>query len=74
MSIQALQSHPPFMTRLAFAYEYRIPYSIVSDRIRRGEIELHLIDRKVQINVEEALKACQPKHPKKVETKSDLFS
>lgn len=73
MSIQALQSHPEFMTRLAFAYEYRIPYSIVSDRIRRREIELHLIDRKIQINVEEALKACKPKRPKKVET-NDLFS
>jgi hypothetical protein len=50
-----------YKTRLAFAYDHKVPYSTVSDRIRRGEITLHLIDGKVQINVEEALEACQPK-------------
>jgi hypothetical protein len=78
MSIQDLQPYASenktFMTRLAFAYEYKIPYSIVSDRIRRGEIALHFVNNKVQINVEEALKACERKRPKKVETKNDLFA
>jgi hypothetical protein len=64
-----------FMTRLAFAYEYKIPYSTVTDCIRRGEIALHFIDNKVQIEVEEALRACVRKRlgPKKI-VRDDLFA
>lgn len=62
-----------FMTRTDFAYEFRIPYSIVSDRIRRGEIALHFIDNKVQINVEEALKACVRKRQRR-SVREDLFA
>jgi hypothetical protein len=51
-------SNREFMTRIDFAYEHKIPYSIVTDRIRRREIALHFVDNKVQINVDEALKAC----------------
>jgi hypothetical protein len=61
-----------FMTRLAFAYEYKIPYAIVMDRARRGELALHFVDGKVQINVEEALKACERKRPQK--SAADFFS
>jgi hypothetical protein len=50
-----------FMPRLDFCYKYNISYSTLSDRVRRGEVALHLIDQKIQINVEEALIACQPK-------------
>jgi hypothetical protein len=76
MSAQELQNTAnKFMTRMDFAYEYRIPYSIVTDRIRRGDIALHFIDNKVQINVEEALKACVRKRsgPAK-RVREDLFA
>jgi hypothetical protein len=77
MTIKELQSTNKFMTRLAFAYEYKIPYSIVMDRARRGELSLHFIDGKVQINVEEALKACERKRPPRPAgdlTSTDLFA
>jgi len=76
MSVQELPTNTSkFMTRLAFAYEYKIPYSIVTDRVRRGEIALHFIDNKVQIEVEEALKACERKRsgPAK-RVRDDLFA
>jgi hypothetical protein len=79
MSIQELHTvsdqHKKFMTRLAFAYEYRIPYSVVTDRVRKGEIALHFVDNKVQIEVEEALRACVRRKtgPKKI-VREDLFS
>jgi hypothetical protein len=64
MSIQELPtSAKPFLTRLQFAYEYKVPYSIVMDRVRRGELALHFVDNKVQVSVEEALKACERKLP-----------
>jgi hypothetical protein len=67
--------HKPFMTRLAFAYEYKVPYSVVMDRVRRGELALHFVDNKVQINVEEALKACvRKRQPKSAVTTNDLFA
>ena len=74
MSVQDLHTLAnKFMTRLAFAYEYKVPYSVVMDRVRRGELALHFVDSKVQINVEEALKACERKRqPKPVRT--DLFA
>jgi hypothetical protein len=74
MSAQDLQSLAnQFMTRLAFAYEYKIRYSIVMDRVRRGELALHFVDDKVQINVEEALKACvRKRQPKSIS--EDLFT
>jgi hypothetical protein len=75
MSVQPLQnSANKFMTRLAFSYEYKIPYSIVMDRVRRGELSVHLVDGKVQINVEESLKACERKRPKPVSIVDDLFA
>jgi hypothetical protein len=62
MSIQDGQSFTNrYMTRLAFAKEYKIPYTIVTDRVRRGEIALHFVDERVMINVAEALKACERK-------------
>jgi hypothetical protein len=62
-----------FMTRQAFSYEYKIPYSTVTDRIRKGMIALHFIDNKVQIEVEEALRACAvTRGPRFI--RSDLFS
>lgn len=69
-------SNQEFMTRLDFAYKHKIPYSIVTDRIRRGEIALHFVDNKVQINVEEALKACVRRRPGRVASliREDLFA
>jgi hypothetical protein len=65
MSIQDVQDVQSltnqYMTRLAFAKEYKIPYTIVTDRVRRGEIALHFVDERVMINVAEALKACERK-------------
>ena len=59
MSAQPIESLAnKFMTRPDFSLEYKIPYSTVTDRVRKGEIALHFIDNKVQINVDEALKAC----------------
>jgi hypothetical protein len=62
MTIHDLQTFSTqYMTRLAFSKEHKIPYSVVSDRVRRGEIELHFVDERVMINVAEALKACERK-------------
>lgn len=77
MSSAELQSppneHKKFMTRLAFAYEYKIPYTIVMDRVRRGELAVHFVDNNVQIDVEEALKACERKRqPRSI--RADLFA
>jgi hypothetical protein len=52
-----------FMTRSDFHYKYEVPFSKISDRVRRGKIALHFIDGKIQINVKEALKACEKLHP-----------
>jgi hypothetical protein len=77
MSATELQTpaneHKKFMTRLAFSYEYKIPYTIVMDRVRRGELAVHFVDSKVQIDVEEALKACvRKRQPRPV--RADLFA
>jgi hypothetical protein len=66
-----------FMTRFAFGKEHNVPGTVIADRVRRGEIALHLIDGRVMINVAEALKACvrRPRHyykPKIVTV--DLFA
>jgi hypothetical protein len=74
MSIQETQSLAnKFMTRPDFTHEYRIPYTTVTDRIRRGMIALHFINNKVQINVEEALKACVLKRQSR-RVREDLFA
>lgn len=65
-----------YMTRVAFVYEYKISYGLLADRVRRGEVALHFIDNKIQINVAEALTACRNKrstHPEKQLVK-DLFT
>jgi hypothetical protein len=53
-------------------------YSVVADRVRRGEIALHFIGNKIQIEVEEALKACESKIKKKSNVlpmvRKDLFA
>jgi hypothetical protein len=69
--VQTLANH--FRTRRDFAFEFNVPYSTLNDRVRRGDVKLHFIDNKVQINVEEALKACAPKRQKKL-SRYDLFA
>jgi hypothetical protein len=77
MSVQYAQDEQDFAnefrTRRDFAFEFNVPYSTLNDRVRRGEVKLHFIDNKVQINVEEALKACAPKRQKKL-SRYDLFA
>jgi predicted kinase len=77
MSIQDLRDMQTlaneFRTRRDFSYEFNVPYSTLNDRVRRGEVTLHFIDNKVQVNVEEALKACAPKRQKKL-SRYDLFA
>jgi hypothetical protein len=34
-----------FMTRTDFMFKYRIPYATIADRVRKKEIELHLIEK-----------------------------
>jgi hypothetical protein len=63
-----------FMTRTDFMYKYRVPYATIADRVRRGEIELHLIDGKIQVNAQAALKACQSKRQERKEIARDLFA
>jgi hypothetical protein len=63
-----------FMTRTDFMFKYRIPYATIADRVRKKEIELHLIDGKIQVNVQEALKACQSKRPQRKDIARDLFT
>jgi hypothetical protein len=63
-----------FMTRTDFMFKYRIPYATIADRVRKKEIELHLIDGKIQVNVQEALKACQSKRRSRKDVDRDLFA
>lgn len=77
MSLSQLDTYTnQYMTRLAFAQEHMIPYTTVCDRVRRGEIALHLIDGRVMINVAEAIRACvrKPKYNKARIVTVDLFS
>jgi hypothetical protein len=62
-----------FYVQTFFSRKYNISYATVHDRIHRGEIALHLINGKVQINVEEALKACEPRKRERKILK-DLFA
>jgi len=55
-------------------FKYRIPYATIADRVRKKEIELHLIDGKIQINIQEALKACESKRPSRKDVAHDLFA
>jgi hypothetical protein len=64
-----------FMTRLAFSYEYRIPYSTITNRVRMGELALHFVENKVMIEVEEALKVCVKRRSgQKTHRTPDLFA
>jgi hypothetical protein len=55
-----------------FSHEYLKHLYVINDLIRSGAIALHLIDGKVVIEVEEALKACEQRKLKPA--KSDLFT
>ena len=68
--LQSLSSE--YRTRFAFAYEFNISYSIVMDRVRRGELAVHYVEGKTLINVAEALKACERKRLRKLA--NDLFA
>jgi hypothetical protein len=64
------------MTRLAFAYEFRVPYSTLADRVRKGEIALHFVENKIMIDVEEALRVVtiRKRAGPKVKPIVDLFA
>ena len=74
MSFQKLHTYAnQFMTRLAFAKEHNIPYTVVTDRVRRGEITRHLNDGRVMISVAEALKACE-RRPRGTKNKAKIVT
>jgi hypothetical protein len=47
-------------TKSDLHYGLRVPYSKIAKAIDEGKLELHLIDGKVQIRVEEAIKVFFP--------------
>jgi len=59
---------PEYTTRTETHYLLRIPMSAISKAIREGKIELHLIDKKIQLNVAEVQQLFAKKK------KSDLFT
>ena len=59
------------MTRSAFAAKYRFQYYQVIDAIEKGKITTHCIEKKIYINVDEALSVLQPLKRKKV---ANLFA
>ena len=66
-----------YMTRLEFGFWSKIPYSIIMDYIRRGEIEMYLINGQIKINVAEATRVLEkrvrkPRHQSL--EKNDLFA
>lgn len=74
MSIQERQTlATQYMTRLGFAKEYKVPYSVVADRVRRGQITLQFVDDRVMINVAEALKACE-RRPRGTQNKAKVVT
>jgi hypothetical protein len=61
------------LTKTDFKVKYGIAYATIADRVRRGQIGLHLIDGKIMIDEQEALEACQKRRIAKPD-KLDLFS
>jgi len=61
------------MTRPDFSMQYIIPYSTVTDRVRRDDIAPHFIDNNVQSNIEEALNACILKRQRR-SVRENLFA
>jgi hypothetical protein len=56
-----------FATKSELHYGLRIPYERIAKAIREGRLAIHLIDNKLQINVQEALDVLFPPKP-------DLFA
>ena len=59
---------PEYATRTETHYLLRIPMSAISKALREGKIELHLIGKKIQLNVAEVQQLFAKKK------KSDLFT
>lgn len=49
-------STPEYATRTEIHYMLRVSMAHIAKAIREGKLELHLIDKKIQINVAEARK------------------
>jgi hypothetical protein len=49
-----------FGTRADIHYGLRVPFAKIAKAIEDGDLELHLIDGKIQIRVEEAIKVFFP--------------
>jgi hypothetical protein len=62
-----------YMTRPEFAFYSKQPYSTIMDYIRRGEIEMFLINGQIKINVAEATRVLEARI-RKPRLKMDLFA
>ena len=49
-----------FGTKADIHYGLRVPFAKIAKAINDGDLELHLIDGKVQIRIEEAIKVFYP--------------
>jgi hypothetical protein len=63
-----------YATRADLHYGLRVPYHKIAKVINEGRLELHLIDSKVQIRVEDAIKFFFPEVDLGRPRKNDLFS
>ena len=64
-----------YATKSEIHYMFGVSYEKIRDRIRSGQLAIHLIDGKIMINVEEARKVLPNRSSRKM-TKADydLFS
>jgi hypothetical protein len=69
--------HPPnFLSEMEFSRRYNIPYTTLHMRVISGDIDLHLVDRCVVIDVDEAIAvmAKVKRRPRRSPVINDLFS
>ncbi len=66
---------PEYGTKSEIHYMFRVSHGKIADCIRKGTLAIHLIDGKIQINIEEARKVLRPeKNDSEEQQKTDLFS
>jgi hypothetical protein len=66
---------PEYGTKTDIHYMFRVSQSRIADCVRKGKLAIHLIDGKVQINIEEARQVFRPEKTDNGDRqKNDLFS
>ena len=66
---------PEYGTKSEIHYMFRVSHGKIRECINTGKLAIHLIDGKIQINIEEARRVLRPERKDSEEPqKTDLFS